>query len=94
MSEYGGSPREIAQGWTPAQALVMAERIRRRRAREQAEATELQFVAAAAAFGGKPAFAQLRRITAALRREARGKGGAPGLSALAQSMGLPRRGDE
>ncbi len=55
---------------TPAQALVWAECIRRRRALRMAEQAELSYLAAAAAQGGKKAFQALRSALRRLRREA------------------------
>ena len=71
MSEYGiSSPEEITWHWTPAQALVMAECIRRRRAVRRAEETEFAYVATAAAQGGKKAFSALRSSLKRLHKEA------------------------
>ena len=69
MSEYGGSPAQIAEQWTPAQVMVMVERIRRRRALRDAEQMDLAYVVAASARGGKRGFESLQKVVKLLRRE-------------------------
>ena len=95
MSEYGvPSPEEITWKWTPAQAMVMAECIRRRRALERAEQTHLLYVATAAAQGSKKAFSALRSAIKRLHREA-GLGKPADPEGLARSLGLTdRRGEK
>ena len=94
MSEYGiGSPDAITWGWTPAQAIVMAEAIQRRRALDQAAALERAYLATAAAQGGKSAFSVLRSVVRRLRRQA----GVPDRAEpeqLAQSLGLRVKGKQ
>jgi hypothetical protein len=94
MSEYGiSSPEEITWHWTPAQALVMAECIRRRRALRRAEETEFAYVAMAAAQGGKKAFSTLRSSLKRLHKEA-GLTRPSDPEALAHSLGLTDRRSE
>jgi len=71
MREYGvESPDRITWGWTPAQAVIMAECIRRRRALEALDRMHETYVVAAAAQGSKPHYRQMRMETRRLRREA------------------------
>ena len=88
MSEYGiASVEEITWKWTPAQAIVMAECVRRRRALERAEETHLLYVATAAAQGSKKAFSALRSAIKRLHQEGWfGKPTDP--EGLARSLGL------
>ena len=91
MSEYGiASCEEITWKWTPAQAIVMAECIRRRRALERAEETHLLYVATAAAQGGKKAFSALRSSIKRLHNEA-GFEKPTDPEGLARSLGLTDR---
>ena len=55
---------------TPAQALVWADCIRKRRALRLAEEAELTYLSSAAAQGGKKAFQALRSAVRSLRKEA------------------------
>jgi len=71
--------------------LVMSERFRRRRARRDADETELMFVAYAAAQGGKDAFRQMQRMVKDLRRASRGRTKRQGIAGLAEAMGLKPR---
>jgi hypothetical protein len=70
QSEYGWTHEYILWHVTPAQALVWADCIRRRRALRLAEDAELAYIAAAATQGGKKAFQALRSAVRRLRREA------------------------
>ena len=70
QSEYGWTHEYILWRVTPAQALVWAECIRRRRALRLAEEAELIYIAAAAAQGGKKAYQALRSVVRRLRKEA------------------------
>ena len=91
MSEYGiPSPEEITWKWTPAQAIVMAECVRRRRALERAEETHLLYVATAAAQGSKKAFSALRSAIKRLHVDA-GVGKPTDPEGLARSLGLTDR---
>jgi hypothetical protein len=93
MSEYGGSPREIAENWMPGQAVVMAQRIRRRRAMRDAQAVELGYVMTAAAQGGREGYRAMRRLVDELRREGGAKQGAGRghIRDLAKALGLKQR---
>ncbi|GEM_PF-3939087 len=72
MSAYGiDRPDTITWGWTPAQALIMAERIRQRRARLAADRMHETYLVVAAAQGSKPHFRQMQAEARRLRREAR-----------------------
>lgn len=91
MSEYGiESPDRITWGWTPAQALIMAERIRRRRALEAVDRMHEGYVVAAAAQGSKPHFRQMRAEARRLRREA-GVEKPTDVESLIGSLGLTDR---
>ena len=91
MSEYGiDSPDRITWGWTPAQALIMAEAIRRRRSLEAADRMHETFIAAAAAQGSKPHFRQMRAETKRLRREA-GVEPETDVEGMIQALGLTDR---
>jgi hypothetical protein len=70
QSEYGWTHEYILWRVTPAQALVWADCIRRRRALRLAEEAELAYIAAAAAQGGKKAYQALRSVVRRLRKEA------------------------
>ena len=71
MAEYGiACPDEITERWTPAQAIVALHSIQCRRSIWLAEETQLRFVAAAAAQGGKKTFAAYRSVIKTLLREA------------------------
>jgi len=70
QSEYGWTHEYILWHVTPAQALVWAECIRRRRALRLAEEAELAYIAAAASQGGKKAYQALRSAVRRLRKEA------------------------
>ena len=70
QSEYGWTHEYILWHVTPAQALVWAECIRRRRALRLAEEAELAYIAAAASQGGKKAYQALRSAVRRLRRDA------------------------
>ena len=70
QSEYGWTHEYILWHVTPAQALVWAECIRRRRALRLAEEAELAYIAAAASQGGKKAYQALRSVVRRLRKEA------------------------
>jgi hypothetical protein len=69
MAEYGGSPKEIAEQWTPGQILYMAGRIRRRHALRDAAEMDLAYVVAASARSGKKGFEAFQRVVRDLRRE-------------------------
>jgi len=90
QSEYGWTHEYILRHVTPAQALVWAECIRRRRALRLAEDAELTYIAAAASQGGKKAFQALRSAVRRLRREA-GLDRRPDPEELARAMGLTDR---
>ena len=70
QSEYGWTHDYILWHATPAQALVWAECIRRRRSLRLAEEAELTYIAAAASQGGKKAYQALRSVVRRLRKEA------------------------
>jgi len=91
MSEYGGSPGEIAEKWTPGQAVVMAERIRRRHALRDAQAVELGYVMSAAAQGGREGYRAMRRLVDELRRAGGQKRNRGGIRELAKALGLKAR---
>jgi hypothetical protein len=55
---------------TPAQALVWADCIRKRRALRLAEEAELAYLSSAAVQGGRKAFHALRSAVRSLRKEA------------------------
>ena len=94
MSEYGiASCEEITWKWTLAQAIMMAECIRRRRALERAEETHLLYVATAAAQGSKKAFSALRSAIKRLHVDA-GVGKPTDPEGLARSLGLTDRRSE
>lgn len=91
MSEYGiDKPDKVTWGWTPAQALIMAEQIRRRRALEAVDRMHESYLIAAAAQGSKPHFRQMRAETKRLRREA---GAEPKIDVegMIQALGLTDR---
>ena len=90
QSEYGWTHEYILWHVTPAQALVWAECIRRRRALHLAEEAEMTYIAAAAAQGGKKAYQGLRSAVRRLRSEA-GVERRPEPEELARSMGLTDR---
>ena len=90
QSEYGWTHEYILWHVTPAQALVWADCIRRRRALRLAEEAELAYIAAAASQGGKKAYQALRSAVRRLRREA-GLEKRPEPEELARSMGLTDR---
>jgi hypothetical protein len=92
MSEYGGCPNEIAAHWTPAQLVVMAEAIRKRRALRLAEAASLHYGAVAAALAGDKVYRQFRNVLRRLEETGglRGEGGSESVDAekLAAKLGL------
>ena len=90
QSEYGWTHEYILWHVTPAQALVWADCIRRRRALCLAEEAELAYIAAAASQGGKKAYQALRSAVRRLRREA-GVDRRAEPEELARSMGLTDR---
>ncbi len=91
MREYGiSSPEVLVNNWTPAQIVLMFEQIHRRRAAEQAAQMERDYLAAAAAQGGKQGFRALKKATQDLRRAAGEK--APRLAEQFAAMGLSSRG--
>lgn len=90
QSEYGWTHEYILWHVTPAQALVWADCIRRRRALRLAEEAELAYIAAAAAQGGKKAFQALRSVVRRLRRDA-GAVTSTKPEELARSLGLTDR---
>lgn len=75
---------------TPAQAMVWADCIRRRRALRMAEEMELSYLAAGAAQGGSKAFHALRSAVRRLRREA-GVEKPVDAEQLVESLGLTDR---
>jgi hypothetical protein len=91
MSEYGGSPREIAEQWTPAQVLVMSDRIRQRRAMREAQAMELAYVVEAAVPGGAEGFRSFEKVVKELRQEGGVKPKQTPLAGLIKGMGLKVR---
>ena len=90
QSEYGWTHDYILWHVTPAQALVWAECIRRRRALRLAEQAELSYLAVAAGQGGKKAFQALRSAVRNLRRDA-GVERPPDPEELIRSLGLTDR---
>lgn len=90
QSEYGWTHEYILWHVTPAQALVWAECIRRRRALRLAEEAELAYIAAAASQGGKKAYQALRSVVRRLRRDA-GTVTSTKPEELARSLGLTDR---
>ena len=91
MSEYGiDSPDKITWGWTPAQALIMAEQIRCRRALEAVDRMHETFIVASAAQGSKPHFRRMRAEAKRLRREA-GMEPATDVEGMIQALGLTDR---
>jgi hypothetical protein len=69
QSEYGWTHEYVLYHVTPAQVLVWAEAIRRRRSLHLAEELELTYLAVGAAQGGKKGFSALQAATRRLRRE-------------------------
>lgn len=67
MSEYGVSSLHAIWEWTPAQILVMAEQIQRRRAVRMAEELELQYLAVGAAMAGRKGASALKGAARRLR---------------------------
>ncbi len=90
QSEYGWTHTYILWHVTPAQVMVWAECIRRRRAMQMAQDLELRYIAAGAAQGGRKAFAALRSTVKNLRREA-GVERPPDPEELIRSLGLTDR---
>jgi len=90
QSEYGWTHHYIVWHVTPAQALVWAECIRRRRALRLAEEAELTYIAAAASQGGKKAYQALRSVVQRLRKEA-GAAKPTDPEEIARSLGLTDR---
>jgi len=90
QSEYGWTHEYILWHVTPAQALVWADCIRRRRALRLAEEAELAYIAAAASQGGKKAYQALRSVVRRLRRDA-GTVTSTKPEELARSLGLTDR---
>lgn len=89
MAEYGiSSPEELAEGWTPAQIVLMTGALRRRQSRQAAEQLELMYLAAAAAQGGKEG---QKAIASATRKLRQSKGTQPvGLAQqLRQAFNIP-----
>ena len=89
MSEYrGGSPKEIAEQWTPGQILCMADRIRRRRALRDALQVELAYAVAVSARGGKKGFEAFQRVVRELRKEGGARPRGANALDLARALGL------
>jgi hypothetical protein len=91
MSEYGASsPDQITWQWTPAQVLVMAEAIRRRRALDEAQRLHAAYLTGTAAQGSKKAFSALQSTLRRLHKEA-GVVKRTDPEELARSLGLTDR---
>lgn len=88
QSEYGWTHEYILWHVTPAQALVWADRIQRRRALRLAEETELAYLAATAAQAGKKGHKAIRALVRDLRKVGGVKPPPVDAEELAQSLGL------